>query len=173
MVISTYQAEGFAILRRPQSEADLLPADRVDQLERGAVAARCGLNAGLARRALTQIGEVWVVPGNEHVALVADGGATCAQTEIAAQQGLVLWGSSVDMRPNVVAHGLVPDGVAEVTLFAAGEPVRFLAPRAEPTLVPVTLAVKENVYGAMLPGEFLSGRYSGPAGSVEFGPWAH
>jgi hypothetical protein len=70
----------------------------------------------------------------------------------------------VDMRPNVVAHGLVPDGVAEVTLFAAvGVPM---------TLVPVTLAVKENVYGAVLPGDFMSGRFSGPAGTIEFGPRA-
>jgi hypothetical protein len=173
MAISADQAKDFAILRRPQTPFDLLPADRVDQFEQSGMTLRRGLNPGLARHALTPIGEVWIVPGNGHVALVANGGATCTQTDRVARQGLLLWGSSKDMRPNVVAHGLAPDGVADVTLFAAGEPLRFLRPGDEPTLVPLTLAVRENVYGAMLPGEFLFGRYEGPAGTVEFGPGAH
>ena len=171
--ISADQAENFAILRRPQTPSDLLSADRVDQFERSGMTLRRGLNPGLARRALAQIGEVWIVPGNGHVALVANGGATCTQTDLVARRGLLLWGSSKIIRPNVVVHGLSPDGVADVTLFAAGEPLRFLRPGDEPTLVPVTLAVSENVYGAMLPGEFLFGRYKGATGTVEFGPWAH
>jgi hypothetical protein len=85
----------------------------------------------------------------------------------------VMWGSSASLRPDVVVQGLVPDGVEEVTLFAAGEPLRFLQPGAKPKRVPATVAVQENVYGALLPGEFLSGRFSGPAGTIEFGPWAH
>jgi hypothetical protein len=126
----------------------------------------------LARRAFTQIGEVWVVPGNGHVALLAAGGATCTRTHIVARQGILLWGSSEDMRPNVAVHGLAPNGVAEVMLFAAAEPLHSLRPGDEPTVKPVTLAVTENVYGAMLPGQFLSGRFFGPDGTVEFGPWA-
>jgi hypothetical protein len=168
--ISADQARSFAILRRPRLEGDQLPGGG-EMFARGGLGRR-GLNPALARRATTQIGDVWVVPGNGHIALLA-GGATCTRTEIVANQGLVMWGSSVGRRPDVVAHGLVPDGVAEVTLFAAGEPLRCLEPGAKPRLVPVPLAVKENVYGAVLPGGFLSGRFSGPSGTVEFGPWAH
>jgi hypothetical protein len=171
--ISADQAKDFAILRRPQTPLDLLPADRVDQFEQSGMTRRCGLNLGLARRALTQIGEAWIVPGNGHVAFLGNGGAACTRTDHAARQGLLMWGSSKDMRPNVVAQGLAPDGVANVTLYSAGEPLRCLRPRAEPTLVPLTLAVTENVYGAMLRGAFLFGRYEGPAGTVEFGPWTH
>jgi hypothetical protein len=158
MAISADQANDFAILRRPQTPLDLLPADRVDQFEQSGMTRRRGLNPGLARRALTQIGEAWIVPGNGHVALITHGGATCTHTDLIARQGLLLWGSSTDMRPDVVAHGLAPDGVADVTLYAAGEPLRFLRPGDEPTLVPLTLAVTENAYGAILPGAFLFGR---------------
>jgi hypothetical protein len=173
MAISADQAKDFAILRRPQTPLDLLPADRIDQFEHSGMTRRRGLNPGLAMRALTQIGEAWIVPGNGHVALVANGGAACTQTDLIARQGLLLWGSTKAIRPNVVAHGLAPDGVADVTIYAAGEPLRFLRPGDEPTLVPLTIAVTENVYGAMLPGAFLFGRYEGPLGTVEFGPWAH
>jgi hypothetical protein len=167
--VSTEQAWSFAILRRPWCDGDLLPGSG-EMFARGGLG-RLGLNPMLARRATTQVGDVWVVPGNGHVAIVA-GGATCAPTEIVAREGLMMWGSSAEMRPNVVARGLVPDGVAEVTLFGAGEPLRFLQPGARPRFVPVTLSVTKNVYGVVLPGEFLSGRFSGPAGTIEFGPWA-
>jgi hypothetical protein len=162
------QAATFSILRRPPAESDRLP----DGTFEGGGMGRLGLNPALARRASAQIGDVWVVPGNGSIGLY-DGSATANPMAYAATRGMVMWGSSAKMRPNVVAHGLVPDGVEEVTLFAAGEPLRFLQPGAKPELVPVTLVVQENVYGALLPGEFLSGRFSGPAGIIEFGPWAH
>jgi hypothetical protein len=166
--IAADQAASFSILRRAPVASDRLPDGTFD----GGRMGELGLNPGLARRGSTQLGDVWVVPGNGWIGLY-DGSATANPMAHAATHGMMVWGSSRDIRPNVVAHGLVPDGVEEVTLFAAGEPLRFLQPGAKPKLVPVTLAVQENVYGALLPGEFLSGRFSGPAGTIEFGPWAH
>ncbi len=167
--ISAQQSDSFGILRRPQRDDDLLPGGVTFVL--GGMGQRGGLNAELARRAATAVGDIWVVPGNGHIAIVA-GGATCSTTEIVAHNGLIMWGSKREMRPNVVAHGVVPDGVAEVTLFAAREPLHLLEPGAQPRTISVTVSVSENVYGAMLPGEFLVGRFSGPAGTIEFGPWS-
>jgi hypothetical protein len=166
--IPAEQAAAFSILRRPADASDRLP----DQTLTGGRMGELGFNPALARRASTQVGDLWVVPGSGFIALY-NGNATATPTAYAVTHGTVMWGSSAGLRPNVATHGLVPDGVEEVTLFAAAEPRHRLQPGVKPTLVPVTLAVKDNVYGTLLAGEFVLGHFLGPAGTIEFGPQAH
>jgi hypothetical protein len=59
-VIAAEQAESFAILRRPRIESDRLPQSHGVLFEGGLIG-RCGFNPDLARRAVTQLGDVWVV----------------------------------------------------------------------------------------------------------------
>lgn len=149
--ISVEQAERFAILRRPQIESDRLPQSHREMFEGGLIG-RCGLNPDLARRAVTQLGEVWVVPGSGYIALVV-GGMTCDRTESAARQEMVTWTSDAGALQDLV-HGLVPDGVREVSLRAAND-------------ASTTIAVNDNVYGTMLAGHLRSVRFVGPAGAVD------
>ena len=155
-VVSAEQAESFAILRRSQVESDRLPESRCNVFEGGLIGRR-GLNPALARRVSTQIGDVWVVPGNGYVALDV-GGMMCARTEVVASRGMTTWTSLRSGLKDIV-HGLVPDGVEEVTLFAHNN-------------ASTTVSVNEDVYGAVLDGHFRSGRFCGPTGTVEFGPAA-
>ena len=83
---------------------------------------------------------------------------SCERTEAAASRGMVTW-TSLNSGVQDLIHGLVPDGVEEVTLRAANH-------------ASTTVSVNENVYGAVLDGHFRSGRFSGPTGTVEFGPAA-
>jgi hypothetical protein len=155
--VSAQLAENFAILRRPQVESDRLPGCHVTMFEGGGIG-RCGLNPALARRAATQTGDVWVVPGNGYVALDV-GGIVCTRTAVVAMQGMVTW-TSLGKDGKDIVHGLVPDGVEEVTLVAANN-------------ASITVVINDNVYGVVLGGHFRSGRLSGPIGTVEFGPAAH
>jgi hypothetical protein len=66
-----------------------------------------------------------------------------------------VWTSRPPDHQNLV-HGLVPDGVDEVTLLAANG-------------ASTTAVVTENVYGAVLDGPFTSHCFAGPNGPVEFG----
>ena len=150
------QASAFAILRRPQVEGDSLPEERWPSLEGGMVG-RLGLNPSLARRASTDAGDAWVIPGNGFVCLDC-GGACCNTAEAAAAGQIVTW-TSTRSGDRCIVHGLVPDGVSEVTLVtttgATGE-----------------VSVRDNVYGAVLDGPFLATvRFIAPAGPVELGPW--
>jgi hypothetical protein len=154
-VVSAEQAESFAILRRPQTESDRLPESHGETFEGGLIG-RCGLNPNLARRAMTQLGEVWVVPGSGYIALLV-GGMVCNRTEVAARQGMVTWTSDSKALQDLV-HGLVPDGVREVYLRAAND-------------ASTTVAVNDNVYGTVLDGHLRSVRFVGPAGTVDLGPW--
>jgi hypothetical protein len=154
-VVSAEQAESFAILRRLQIEGDRLPQAHGDTREGGLIG-RCGLNPELARRALTELGDVWVVPGNGYIALVV-GGMVCNRTEIAARQGMVTWTSGSNASQDLV-HGLVPDGVSEVSLFAVNGESR-------------TVTVADNVYATALDGHLRSVRFLGPTGIVDLGPW--
>jgi hypothetical protein len=130
-VVSAEQAEGFAILRR-------LPNSREEMLKGGLIG-RAGLNPELARRAVTQLGDVWVVAGNGFIALGVGGGdMVCSRTPIAARQGMVTWTSDSGGVQDLV-HGLVPDGVREVSLFAAND-------------ASTTVVVNDNVYGTVLDG---------------------
>jgi hypothetical protein len=154
-MISAEQAESFAILRRPQIESDQLPKSYGEAFA-GGVIGRCGLNPELARRGVTQLGDVWVVPGNGYIALVV-GGLVCNRTEIAARQGMVTWTSDSDP-PQDLVHGLVPDGVREVALLATND-------------TSTAVAVNDNVYGTVLGGHLRSLRFLGPTGTVDLGPW--
>jgi hypothetical protein len=153
-VVSAEQAESFAILRRPQVDSDRLPESRWKVFDGGLIG-RCGLNPALARRGVTQVGDVWVVPGSGYIGLDV-GGMGCDRTEVAASRGMVTWTSLRSGFQDLV-HGLVPDGVEEVTLLAANT-------------ASTTVFVNENVYGAVLDGHFRSGSFSGLTGTVEFGP---
>ena len=153
-VVSAEQAASFAILLRPQVESDRLPESRSEIFD-GDLIGRLGLNPALARRATTQVGDVWVVPGSGYIGLYV-GGVGCARTEVAARRGMVTW-TSVRSGLQDLVHGLVPDGVEEVTLLAANN-------------ASTMVFVNENLYGAVLDGHFTSGRFSGPTGTVEFGP---
>lgn len=155
-MVSADQAESFAILRRQQVETDQMPESR-RKLFDGGLVGRLGLNPALARRALTPVGDVWVVPGNGYIGLDV-GGMSCGRTEVAARRGIVTW-TSLKSGVQDLIHDLVPDGVEQVTLLAAND-------------ASTTVPVSENVYGAVLDGHFRSGRFSGPTGTVEFGPAA-
>jgi hypothetical protein len=155
--MSAEQAESFAVLRRPQIEGDRRPESHGETLQGGLIG-RAGLNPELARRAATQLGDVWVVPGNGFIALDVGGGdMVCSRTTIAARQGLVTWTSTAGAVQDLV-HGLVPDGVREVSLFAANG-------------ASTTVVVDDNVYGTMLNGHLRSVRFVGPTGAVDLGPW--
>jgi len=128
----------------------------------GGLIERAGLNPELARRAVTQLGDVWVVPGNGFIALGVGGGdMVCSRTAIAARQGMVTWTSDSSDSGAVrdLVHGLVPDGVREVSLFAAND-------------VSTTVLVNDNVYGTMLDGHLRSVRFIGPTGTIDLGPWS-
>jgi hypothetical protein len=151
-VISAEQAESFGILRRPQVASDRLPGSHWEMYD-GALIGRHGLNPALARRAVTELGDVWVVPGNGYIALDV-GGIGCNRTEVAATRGMVTWTSARGGLQDLV-HGLVPDGVEEVTLLAVNN-------------ASTTVIVNENVYAAVLNGRFRLVRFFGPTGAVEF-----
>lgn len=68
-----------------------------------------------------------------------------------------MWGSGAK-RPEVLVHGLLPDGVGHVTLVCADGP-------------PTTLPVTDNVYGAALKSQLRSVSFEGPDGTIELGPW--
>ena len=145
--------DNFAIFRRNQVPGDAVPEDRRSILQRGRVARR-GLNPELARRVLTRLGDVWVIPGRDWVALF-DGSMTAGPIEPAVHNGKVMWGSfhtGVEL-----VTGLVPDGVAKVTLLSSSGEQRLAA-------------VRSNIYRAELSTTFRLGRFLGPAGEVTFGP---
>ncbi len=153
-VVSPEQAESFAILRRPQVESDRLPESRWKAFNRGMIR-RLGLNFALARRVVTPVGEAWVVPGNGYIGLEV-GGMGCSRTEVVARRGMVTW--------RLCARGFR-------TSFTVPFPMASKRSRSSPpTARRRRSSVNENVYGAMLDGHFTSGRFSGPTGTVEFGP---
>jgi hypothetical protein len=157
VAVSAEQAESFAVLRRPQRENDRLPEGRWGEFEVGRRARR-GLNPALARRVTTPAGEVWVIPGDGYISLDLGGRMTCNPTEHAARQGMVTWTSRRSTGQGIV-HGLIPDGVEEVTLITAADTSSIVR-------------VSENVYGAVLDQPFKSLRFSGPTGTVELGPFS-
>ena len=138
--LSAEQAENFAILRRPETADDRLSDERQEAFRTGLVA-RQGLNPALARRARTSIGDVWIIPGSGTIALDV-GGMSVARVDSAIARGTVTWTSTSSGEQDIV-HGLVPDGVQEVTLTASNGAA-------------TTVVVKDNVYGAMLDGGFMA-----------------
>lgn len=120
------QANSFAILRRPQVDNDQIPEHAWPRFEGGRIR-ELGLNPALARRVVTALGEAWVIPGNGYVAMDV-GGMTANRTEHAARRGMITWTSRAPDHQNLV-HGLVPDGVDEVTLPAMAPRPRRSSPR--------------------------------------------
>ncbi len=148
------QSSVFGILRRPQVDCDRIPEERREEDTNGMVG-RLGLNAALARRARTDAGDVWVIPGNGFICLDV-GGMCCNTSEVARAQGMVTW-TSARSDDSTIVHGVVPDGVEEVVLTATDGTTK-------------TVAVKDNVYGTEMEGVFTSLRFAGPNGTVELGP---
>jgi hypothetical protein len=149
MAIHADQSSAFGILRRSQVDSDRIPEERREEYTNGMIG-RLGLNAALGRRARTDAGDVWVIPGNGFICLDV-GGMCCNTSEVARTQGLVTWTSAR-------VHGLVPDGVEEVVLTATDGTTK-------------TVRVNDNVYGTEMEGAFTSLRFAGPNGTVELGPW--
>lgn len=155
------QATAFGILRRPQAKTDLLPRDQWRSFRVGIIG-RYGLNPSLMRRARTNVGNVWVIPGNGMICLalaaspsansVEVGGWECNTTSSATAGRTVTWTSSRASGQTIV-QGLVPDGVNKVTLTTKNGTSK-------------TVAVADNVYGAALDGALAFVRLGGPTGSL-------
>jgi hypothetical protein len=156
------QASAFAILRRPQEASDVLPEAQWERYETG-LGGRLGLNPQLMRAASTQVGNVWVIPGNGYVCLslaassspasLDGGGMGCNASSRAADGHLVSWTFFGKSRNQSIVQGLVPDGVISVTLTATNG-------------ASVTTPVSDNVYGTVLDGVFSAVTLNRPSGSV-------
>lgn len=111
-VVPTQQAAAFAILRRPATTTDALPASMLPE----PFVRIYGANLALARRVqgLPQGVEAWLVPGNGSLCLVTNGGATCGRDATINEYGLAIESGS-GSGPQSVA-GVVPDGVRSVTI---------------------------------------------------------
>ena len=145
----------FGLLRRPRVDSDQVPVERLDAYATGMVD-RLGLNTALSRRASTEVGDVWVVPGNGFICLDVGGGC-CSRSDAARDRGMVTW-TAGRSRDGSIVHGLVPDSVEEVVLTATDGTTK-------------TVAVSDNVYGTEMEGVFTSLRFAGPKGTVALGPF--
>lgn len=134
----------LGVLRRDVQAGDALPDDVRAHIAES-LAPSLGANASLARRALrTALGEdLYVVPGRGWVCLAASAGvAGCTPTDQIAQGYAVM----VQRIPSGIRlGGLVPDGVASVTIRgAAGESATTRAEgnawRADVAFEPVAVA---------------------------------
>jgi hypothetical protein len=124
----------FGILARPRAADDAMPhaAGQVLTKEPGE-GDYDGANPALARRAHLQVrrASFWVVPGNDTICLVVasgnSGGGGCATTRaaLAGTYNRQTGGTELGTGPNEIIHyGLVPDGVASVTIQTTGESLR-------------------------------------------------
>ncbi len=109
------QAAAFAILRRPATAADALPASMLPP----PFVHMYGANRALARRvqALPQGVEAWLVPGNGSLCLVTNAGASCGPDAPLIKYGLAIESGSGSGRQSVT--GIVPDAVRSVTITLA------------------------------------------------------
>lgn len=103
------QRSGFAVLARPRTTRDTMPADARAQVGNGP---QTGRNVDLSRVVTTLTGTGWVIPGNGTVCLAVpdpvDGyGLACDKTEDALSRGVV----------SMMISSKTPD-VARVTLLA-------------------------------------------------------
>jgi hypothetical protein len=114
-VVPPRQAAAFAILRRPATASDALPASMLpEQFIR-----IYGANAALARRVegLPQGVDAWLVPGNGSLCLVTNDGASCGPDATLIKYGLAAESGSGSGAQSVT--GIVPDGVTSVTITLA------------------------------------------------------
>jgi hypothetical protein len=113
------QAQRFGELRRPRAGDDAMPREWEQALSDDRRSGTLwGANPGLSRRVAPG---VWLIPGNGFVCVAqvsaADGslGFGCA-TPAQAEQGL-LQPAELDNNGNGIVTGVLPDGVASVTLI--------------------------------------------------------
>jgi hypothetical protein len=111
-VVPPSQAAAFAILRRPATASDALPASMLPEQ----FIHIYGANPALARRVqgLPQGAEAWLVPGNGSLCLVTNSGASCGPDATLIKYGLAIESGSGSGSQSVT--GVVPDGVTSVTI---------------------------------------------------------
>jgi hypothetical protein len=125
----------FGIMRRPRTSADDISSHAI-----GGLSSASGANIVLARRAQGfRDGEAWVIPGTGNECLWAEsttaknGGAVCDGDSTATTGGLMLEAETPSAPGRVFIAGLVPDGIASVTITLTDGSTR-------------TSPVHENVY---------------------------
>jgi hypothetical protein len=106
------------IMRRPRTSADDISSHAI-----GSLSSASGANIALARRAHGfRNGEAWVIPGIGNECLWAEsttaknGGAVCGGDSTATSGGLMLEADTPSAPGNVFIAGIVPDGIAAVTV---------------------------------------------------------
>lgn len=156
------QTADLGILRRPRVASDALPSDEI-QLFTESPAAANGPNIALSRSAQGLGGgaSAWLVPGNGMICFAYDnpgagGGGTCQPDTLVNDGRMLLFGGYTSAHPVESVAGVVPDGVASVTLNATSGDT-------------ITVAVHENVYIATLPGIVASMTFQGADGLVTVG----
>ena len=153
------QSADLAILRRPRVASDALSTQQISELTDSPTAAN-GPNPALSRQAqgLTG-GQAWVIPGDGMICFECQaagtlGGGTCQPDASIADGQWPIETSSGQAALGVTAvAGLVPDGVAQVTLTLSNGTTQ-------------AVAVHENVYLATVHGGVSSLTYTGPNGAV-------
>ncbi len=185
VAIAPGQAAELGILRRPRVASDaLLPWDAFSMTHTPMAAN--GVNPSLSRRAEGfPSGGAWVIPGNGTICLITDnarglamaseqlapgsttpvsvaripgaGGVTGCTTDSSAAKGWLAGISGThESRGVIFTAGMVPDGVAAVTVSVAGRGS-------------LLLPVHENVFMAEVHGRPSSVSFTGPAGRVTIG----
>jgi hypothetical protein len=145
----------FALLRRAQTHADVIPAST-----QVAFSQASGANPLLARRVSDGEGEeAWLVAGNASACILAQvprydiGGAVCVPADAARAGELDVQSASSQLPGSELVAGVMPDGVDSVTLHLAGGST-------------VTAPVREDIYLALVQGAVDSISASGPQGAI-------
>jgi len=185
VAIAPAQSAHLGILRRPRVASDALPPRDAFSATHTPMAAN-GVNPSLSRRAegFTS-GAAWVIPGNGTICLIAsnaqglamasehlapgsttpkrivrvpgaNGGAACTTGSNASKGWSAGTGGTSESPGMIFTAGIVPDGVADVTVNLAGGGT-------------LTLPVHENVYMAEIHGWPSSVSFTGSAGLVTIG----
>ena len=161
-VMTPDQTADLGILRRPRVASDALPSDEV-QLFTDSPAAANGPNIAMSRSAqgLGDGASAWLVPGNGMICFAYDnpgasGGGTCQPDTLVNEGRMLLFGGYTSAHPIESVAGVVPDGVASVTLNTTSGDT-------------ITVPVHENVYIAALTGVFASMTFQGADGPVTVG----
>jgi hypothetical protein len=147
--------EAFALMRRSQTQADVIPADAQPAFSQAS-----GANPSLARRVSDGAdAEAWLIPGNGSACILARapadaiGGAVCVPTAAARAGELDVQSASSQLPGSELVAGVVPDGVAAVTLHLADGNTS-------------SAEVHEGVYLALVRGAVTSIDASGPGVTV-------
>jgi hypothetical protein len=136
----------FGILRRDPTGSDALSAAAATEMANSYPVKAHGMNLTLARRASTDAGTVWIVPGNGSTCLVIDetpsateaGSASCMQDADATAGRLAMSIAVNASEPHrQFIAGLVPDGVDQAVAQLSDGSTR-------------ALVVRDNVYTAAL-----------------------